>query len=91
VRTLQALLVEEPDELLDQGLRYWLPVGLEWWRFTVAGQVDEDDLTMWCEPTEDRVPRLAPMPDPVQQHKWFARPDPLVGQPHKNLLPPGDP
>jgi hypothetical protein len=46
---------------------------------------------MRCKPTEDRVPRLAPMPDPVHQHKWFARPDPLVGQPHKNLLPPGDP
>jgi hypothetical protein len=66
VRALEAQLVEEADELLDQGLRQRLPISLEWWRFTVAGQVDEDDLTMWCEPAEDRVPRLAAMPDPVQ-------------------------
>src|SRR5262249_19053876 len=37
VRTVKAQFVEEPDELLDQGLRYWLPISLEWWRFTVAG------------------------------------------------------
>jgi hypothetical protein len=42
---------------------------------------------MRCEPVNYRAPGLAPMPDPVQKHQWFARPDPLVGQPHKNILP----
>ncbi len=52
-------------------------------------QIDEDQLTMRCEPVQYRAPGLAPMPDSVQEHQWFARPDPLVGQPHMNILPLG--
>jgi hypothetical protein len=53
----------------------------------VPRQIDEDNLTMGCEPVKYRAPGLAPMPDSVQKHQWFARPDPLVGQPHMYILP----
>jgi hypothetical protein len=95
VRALQAQLVEESDELCDQGFAYpssvSLAVGAERRRLTVTRQVNEDYLTMRRQPPEDCVPGLAAMPDPVQQHQWFARPDPLVGQSHKKHLPPGAP
>jgi hypothetical protein len=31
VRPVQAQFVEEGDELLDQGLRYWLSISVERW------------------------------------------------------------
>jgi predicted dehydrogenase len=87
VRTVQAELVEEREDLLGHRADRRAAGRAQRRRFAVAGQVHREDGPVRREQVKHRLPRLPPVPHPMQQHQRRPVTVPLIREPHGDLLP----
>ena len=80
VRAIQPERVEEREDLLRDGADRRPARDPQRRRLAVPGQVHRDDGAMRRQQVEHRVPRLPPVPHPVQQHQRRTAAVPLIGQ-----------
>ena len=85
MRAFQPELVQQPEHLIEERLEHWPPGEPQRWRLTVPGQVDEDDVSVRCQPLQYRVPGLSAVPGAVQQHQRRTGATALESQPHRTL------
>jgi len=72
VGTLDAPLGEVRDEVLDRVVHVVGDVARIARRLTEPREVHADHVVLLCELVEDRVPRLAAVADPMDQHEGLA-------------------
>jgi predicted dehydrogenase len=82
VRAVQAEFVEEREDFLGDGADRRAAVGPQRRRLAVAGQVHRDDGAARHQQVKNRLPRLPPVPQPVQQHQRGAGAVTFVSQLH---------